>query len=128
MNTNKRNNFADSYDSASLAYYSSSRCVQCDFRNFPALEVCPRCLSCEVERLPLSQRGVLYSYTTLGAQDARQYVGYVDLPEAIRVFAGLAAVDASSPPVCDMPVVLLAVEPPGRGPQFVFAPDRGAKA
>jgi uncharacterized OB-fold protein len=54
----------------------------------------------------LSRRGVLYSYTTMRAGAGTVFVGYVDLPEKIRLFAELAGFDAGQPPSCGLDVAL----------------------
>ena len=97
--------------------YACSHCQACGFNNFPPADVCPKCWSEKAEQRDLSAQGVLYSYTTIGSADALQYVGYVDLPENVRVFGLLNTTQA---PACGVPVTLSAVRAPGSGPCFVF--------
>jgi uncharacterized OB-fold protein len=73
------------------------RCRECDARMFPANAICPFCTSEQVEPLPLSSVGNLYSYTFIHVApkvwEVPYGIGYVDLPERVRVFAKLADAD-----------------------------------
>jgi uncharacterized OB-fold protein len=73
------------------------RCRQCDARMFPANALCPFCLSEEVEALPLSPVGSLYSFTFIHvappAWEVPYGIAYVDTPERVRVFGKLADAD-----------------------------------
>lgn len=73
------------------------RCRQCDARMFPANSLCPFCLSEDVEALPLSPLGSLYSYTFIHVAppvwEVPYGIAYVDLPERVRVFGKLADAD-----------------------------------
>ncbi len=102
-----------------------THCPACGYFNFPPSRVCAQCMALEVEARPLSRRGRLYSHTTMRRGDKTLYVGYVDLPEQIRVLAMLEGFEA--PPVCDVAVDLARVKPitepnPQREPVFVFRP------
>ena len=80
-----------------LPYLKGYRCRQCGKIWFPKFARCPNpdCWSDELEVIPLSRRGRIYSATDvfIGQPSMRQYmplsVGYVDLPEGIRIFAQL---------------------------------------
>lgn len=100
--------------------FACSHCTSCGYNNFPSSDVCPRCWSKDVQVMKLSPTGVLYSFSSMRIEDARQFVGYIDLPEDVRVFGRLTGSDLQNP-VCGMPVKLAAVQPPGSGPCFVFA-------
>jgi benzoylsuccinyl-CoA thiolase BbsA subunit len=77
-----------------------SRCKTCGQLSFPPRKVCSKCFSDEMEILPLSTKGRLYSYTIaeypapglLGPYA----IGYVDLPEGVRVFSILEDWDRKS--------------------------------
>lgn len=102
-----------------------THCMSCGYFNFPPSQVCARCMALEVEAQPLSRRGLLYSHTTMRRGDKTVLVGYVDLPEQIRVLGMLEGFDA--PPACDTAVELAHVRPvtepnPQREPVFVFRP------
>jgi uncharacterized protein len=69
-----------------------SRCETCDGTFFPGREFCPHCLDDgAVVPARLSQRGTLYSFSIIHAAAkgfrAPYAVGYVDLPENVRVLA-----------------------------------------
>lgn len=71
-----------------------TECERCHHKTFPPAEVCSNCLSGELTPVRLSREGVLYSYTVVhvAPQDWRTpyVIGYVDLPEGVRVFANVA--------------------------------------
>ena len=71
-----------------------SRCKMCGLVSFPPRAVCSRCFSEEMESIPLNTTGRLYSYTIIGyappGLTAPYAIGYVDLPEGVRVFSILA--------------------------------------
>ena len=64
-----------------------SRCKACGQLSFPPRKVCSRCFSEEMENIPLSRNGKLYSYTIIEYPApglAGPYaIGYVDLPEGL---------------------------------------------
>ena len=97
--------------------YACTHCTNCGYNNFPQAEICPKCWSTATNVLELSQEGVLYSFSSIGGTSGKQYVGYVDLPEEIRVF-GLLNTDAR--PECGLPVKLSGVRVPQGAPAFVF--------
>jgi len=97
--------------------FACSHCSDCGYNNFPPADVCPKCWSSSIKPQGLSSEGVLYSFSTIGSADALQFVGYIDLPENVRMFGLLKT---SERPVCGMKVSLSAVRAPGSGPCFVF--------
>lgn len=74
----------------------ASQCMRCKETFFPLLKVCPRCLE-EPQTIFLGDTGILYTYTIIhiGPQGyATPYaVGYVDMPEGVRLFAQLDSDD-----------------------------------
>lgn len=84
-----------------------SRCDACGEVTFPKQESCPACASTRVQEIPLSRRGTLWTWTVQSfpppsppfAGDAENFVpfgvGYIELPEGIRVEARLTENDAS---------------------------------
>lgn len=101
-----------------------SRCTGCGNVAFPAAVGCQRCGSTEVEPLELARHGVVWAHTVQRfAPKSPPYVppaegfqpfavGYVELPDGVRVEAVLESVDR---PVYDAlvgaEVHLVAVEP-----------------
>lgn len=69
------------------------RCNACREVSFPKAEVCPSCLSEDITPIALSTQGLLYSYTVLHLGKSGEIipyaVGYVDLPEGVRLFSHL---------------------------------------
>jgi benzoylsuccinyl-CoA thiolase BbsA subunit len=78
-------------------YLKGHKCKSCGTIWFPKFMPCPNpdCWSEEMEVIPLSRKGKIYSATDvyIGQPSMREYmpfiVGYVDLPEGIRIFAQL---------------------------------------
>ncbi len=90
-----------------------TRCRACGTHYFPRRQICAKCLSPETETVPLSDAGVLYTYTVV-YQSTPEFrtpyiLGYVDLPEGVRVLAPLAEIEAQDVRI-GMPL-LLRVEP-----------------
>ena len=68
-------------------------CKSCNAKFFPVNAMCLFCLSESVEKIPLSSVGILYSYSFIHIAPKQWKVpygiGYVDLPEGIRIFGKL---------------------------------------
>ena len=106
-----------------------ARCRDCAKLWFPSGAVCPSCRSQAIAPAPLSRTGRLYAWSRLHVAArgwaAPYVIGYVDLPEGVRVLAHIAGdPDALRP---DMPVAFRAATPVvnGEGQEvihFVFAP------
>jgi uncharacterized OB-fold protein len=66
-------------------------CRACGALSFPRAEVCAECLSLDVEDRLLSEEGELYSSSRVHMApkgwDVPYVIGYVDLPEGLRVLA-----------------------------------------
>ncbi|HZD24481.1 MAG TPA: Zn-ribbon domain-containing OB-fold protein [Acidimicrobiia bacterium] len=73
-----------------------SRCPECGAHFFPVREVCARCLT-ELEPFRLSTEGTLYTCTVVRqstpAFEVPYILGYVDLPEGVRLMAQLTGLD-----------------------------------
>jgi benzoylsuccinyl-CoA thiolase BbsA subunit len=71
------------------AYLVASQCKECNAYWLPQRKICPECLSEESTLEKLSDIGTLYSFSTIhtGYPGFRTpyTVGYVDLPEGIRI-------------------------------------------
>ena len=81
-------------------YLVGGRCPECGAFYFPARSVCSRCLCGDLERVPLSSSGSLYTYTVIHQslpQFETPYVlGYVDLDDNVRVAGQLVDVEADA--------------------------------
>ncbi|GKT07433.1 Zn-ribbon domain-containing OB-fold protein [Desulforhabdus sp. TSK] len=80
-------------EDCSSPFLKGYRCKSCGQLDFPNLNPCPNCWGEEFEIVPLSRRGKLYSYADIfigqpGLQTP-YIIGYVDLPENLRIFAML---------------------------------------
>lgn len=68
-----------------------SRCPSCNHIYFPKTSICFVCLSADVEDRELGQEGNLECFTTVHMPavniDPPYIVGYVRLPEGLRIFA-----------------------------------------
>lgn len=75
----------------------ASRCKKCGQLHFPAGSICLACRSNELTEIELSNEGELFCETQVHMKTPRfaagYYVGYVALPEGIRVFSQLRAVE-----------------------------------
>jgi uncharacterized OB-fold protein len=72
----------------------ASRCVRCREIFFPQrqLGVCSHCQSTELELIPLSTQGKIFSYTVIMQRPPEYYrgdipyaIGFVELPEGVRI-------------------------------------------
>jgi uncharacterized OB-fold protein len=81
-----------------------SRCLSCGEVTFPFQQSCPACASESVEEILLSRRGSLWTWTIQRFPPPHPYigdpksfepfgVGYVELPEGIRVEGRLTTAD-----------------------------------
>jgi uncharacterized OB-fold protein len=73
-------------------------CAACGTRTFPQQNVCPSCMSEDINEEAMPRRGSVYSYSTMHVGAPRWHVpfsvGYVDLPNGVRVFTHLDAAAA----------------------------------
>jgi len=84
-----------------------SKCCNCDNIVFPVARGCPKCGGSSVERVPLKTKGTLWTWTSQGFMpknlkdnSAKEifkpyYLGYVELPDQVRVETRLLVDDAS---------------------------------
>jgi uncharacterized protein len=75
----------------------ANRCKTCGQIFFPGATLCYACFGTDLEDLILSRRGKLHSYTIshmLAAHFAAPYaVGYVDMPEGVRIFTPIKMIE-----------------------------------
>ncbi len=121
----------------------ASRCASCGEVTFPRQEACPSCTARKAEEILLSPRGRLWTFTIQrfpppvppyeGEADREKFVpfgvGYVELPEGVRVEARLTENDPERLAIgMEMELV---VEPFGRDEAgrelltFAFRPVEG---
>lgn len=72
---------------------AGSRCKSCGKIFFPKQKICSNCFKSEMQEIPLSRTGKLYTYTIARYAPpgfkTPYAIGYVDLPEGVRVFSQL---------------------------------------
>jgi uncharacterized OB-fold protein len=70
-----------------------ARCRSCGQVIFPARQTCPNCRSEDMEKVRLSGKGTLYSYTIVHMTSQHfeppYAIGWVELPENVKVFSQL---------------------------------------
>lgn len=73
---------------------SGNRCKSCDQIFFPKISYCPNCFSEEFEEACLSKKGRLYTFTIshmpVDHFNPPHVIGYIELPEGIRIFAPIS--------------------------------------
>ncbi|MEP9349447.1 OB-fold domain-containing protein [Xanthobacter sp. KR7-225] len=71
------------------------QCRACGARSFPRAAVCTDCLALDVDPVELACEGKLYSYSVVHQApkgwDVPYVLGYVDLPDGLRVLAHIDA-------------------------------------
>lgn len=96
-------------DAAGVPWLVGSVCAECGAKVYPAVAVCPGCMSEKINPLRLSREGTLYSWSVVHVAPkgwTLPYIAaYVDLPEGVRVFAHVVGADPKALRM-DMPVRL----------------------
>ena len=76
-----------------------TKCAPCDRVFFPKKQVCPECFGEELAAVPLSRQGILHTYATsvMGPKgmDKPYLIGFIDLPEKIKLFSLITGCDLS---------------------------------
>lgn len=74
-----------------MSFLLGSQCKSCKQIFFPKIEACINCFSKDLEEVVLSRKGKLYtftiSYMPVHYFDPPHAMGYIELPEGIRIFA-----------------------------------------
>jgi benzoylsuccinyl-CoA thiolase BbsA subunit len=80
-------------EDGTLPYLKGYRCKKCGQLDFPKMSLCPICWGEEFESVLLSRKGKLYSYADIyvgqPGMKTPYIIGYIDLPENIRIFSML---------------------------------------
>ncbi len=92
-----------------------SRCRACGAHFFPVREACSGCLSQDLEGVKFSPEGTLYTYSVVRQStpsfDVPYVLGYVDLPEGVRIMGQIGGCDIDDITI-GMPMVMV-LEPFG---------------
>ncbi len=92
-----------------------SRCRACGASFFPIREACAGCLSQDLETIPFSTEGILYTYSVVRqstpAFEVPYALGYVDFPEGVRIMGQISGIEFEDITI-GMPMTL-ALEPFG---------------
>lgn len=96
-------------DAEGTGYLLGSRCGGCGAHFYPIREACSGCLSDELETVRFSPRGTVYTYTVVHqstpAFEVPYVLGYVDLPEGVRVMGQIGGCEPGDVRI-GLPVVL----------------------
>jgi uncharacterized protein len=104
-----------------VAHLNGTRCPRCHMAAFPSRAVCHRCGGVDLAPAEIGPRGRLYTWTTVhvsGRRPAPYTLGYIDLPEDLRVLALVQGDTGSLHPGMAMRLVTA-------GGDLVFAPAGG---
>ena len=100
----------------------AGRCADCGSLAWPTFGICHACLGNNVDELPLGDRGRLYAFTEIhiapSGWQAPYIVGYVDMPEGVRIFTHL---DGPAGRLRLDDTVFLHPRPTGEQPAFSFS-------
>jgi uncharacterized OB-fold protein len=89
----------------------ANKCKSCGQVFFPKVSFCLTCLNEDMNEVKLSRIGKLYTYT-IGHMPSTHFqpphaIGYIDMPEGIRIFAPLAMTESKPFKIgMDMEVVI----------------------
>jgi uncharacterized protein len=101
------------WDGLADGVFSTTRCQSCRTFTFPPKPFCPHCWHEQIEWVPLSGRGRLYSATRIHAvpaifaSETPIAVGIVDLDEGVRVAMRIWTEGAAAQLPLDVPVDML---------------------
>jgi len=88
-------------DAEGNGHLVGSRCRGCGAHFFPVRRACSGCLSTDLETTRLSSRGILYTYTIVRQStpdfEVPYMLGYVDLPEGVRVMGQMIGPELELP-------------------------------
>ena len=81
-------------DADGTVHLVGGQCADCGARAFPRAPVCTNCMSENIGPARLPREGVLYAFSTVHVAPKKwkspMRIGYVDLPDGVRVFAHLS--------------------------------------
>lgn len=72
------------------------RCNHCGETHYYPRDICPHCMSSDTEWIEAAGTGTVYSYSTMGRDDARYTLAYVTLDEGVTMLTNLVDCDPAA--------------------------------
>ena len=72
------------------------RCADCGEAHYYPRDICPHCLSANTAWLESAGKAVIYSYSTMGKDEARYMLAYVTLDEGVTMLTNLVDCDPAA--------------------------------
>ncbi|NLP60132.1 Zn-ribbon domain-containing OB-fold protein [Paraburkholderia sacchari] len=72
------------------------RCEDCGETHYYPRDICPHCMSASTEWLESKGLGMVYSFSTMGKEEARYTLAYVSLDEGVTMLTNLVDCDAAA--------------------------------
>lgn len=72
------------------------RCSDCGETYYYPRDICPHCMSSNTEWIGTAGQGTVYSYSTMGKDDARYTLAYVTLDEGVTMLTNLVGDDSAA--------------------------------
>lgn len=88
------------------------RCQDCGEAHYYPRDICPHCLSANTEWLETNGQGMVYSFSTMGRDEARYTLAYVTLDEGVTMLTNLVDCAYAAPAI-------------GQRVRVVFTPSEG---
>jgi hypothetical protein len=77
------------WEAASEGRLLVKRCTDCGETHYYPRDLCPHCLSANTEWLTSTGKGTIYSFSTMGKDEARYTLAYVTLDEGVTMLTNL---------------------------------------
>ena len=84
------------WDAASEGRLLVKRCTDCGETHYYPREICPHCLSANTEWIASTGKGTIYSFSTMGKDEARYTLAYVTLDEGVTMLTNLVDCDPAA--------------------------------
>ena len=84
------------WDAASEGRLLVKRCTDCGETHYYPRDICPHCLSANTEWLASTGKGTIYSFSTMGKDEARYTLAYVTLDEGVTMLTDLVDCDPAA--------------------------------
>jgi uncharacterized OB-fold protein len=84
------------WEAASEGRLLVKRCTDCGETHYYPRDICPHCLSANTEWLTSTGKGTIYSFSTMGKDEARYTLAYVTLDEGVTMLTNLVDCDPAA--------------------------------